>query len=78
MFVFLVFILMSTQFSLAYICACAYYAYALVKTRLKTVLHIYGYQTYGNGCKTYVKSKVFFIQSDYVGITKITYLPKRD
>ena len=54
--------LMSIQFSLAYICACAYYAYALVKTRLKTVLHIYGYQTYGNGCKTYVKSKVFFFQ----------------
>ena len=48
--VFLVLMLMSTQFSLAYICACAYYAYALVKTRLKTVLHIYGYQTYGNGC----------------------------
>ena len=62
LFVFLVLMLMSTQFSLAYICACAYYAYALVKTRLKTVLHIYGYQTYGNGCKTYVKSKVFFIQ----------------
>ena len=37
--VFLVLMLMSTQFSLAYTCACAY-AYALVKTRLKQNLCI--------------------------------------
>ena len=42
-FLVLMLTLMSTQFSLAYTCACAYaYAYALVKSRLKTVFHIYG------------------------------------
>ena len=61
-FLVLMLTLMSTQFSLAYTCACAYaYAYALVKSRLKTVLHIYVQQTYGN-VVLYVKIKVFFIQ----------------
>ena len=59
-FLVLMLTLMSTQFSLAYTCACAY-AYALVKSRIKTVLHIYGQQTYGN-VVLYVKRKIFFIQ----------------